>query len=472
MGRRSSVLKLNSINFCNSGMSHAIRRNIIVPLFETVVKRRNNFAYWRELEKTQWLGRDEIDRRQLDALKKLIQHAYDHCPYYRETWDGMGLRPGNLQSLRDFSRWPVVERADILGNRMQMRAPAYANQLISKSTGGSSGEPLHFDYNFDSEARRMAATYRGYNWAGAPPGARQLYIWGVPLGHQPKWRRMKDQWYHAMYGRYILNSFGLSEATVGKFADRISNHKPDVIVAYTNPLYELARMLEESGRRVRPPRSIVVGAEKLHPFQRILIERVFQAPVFETYGSREFMLMGAECDRHEGLHLTQEQLLLEVVNEDGSPTPDGQEGELVITDLFNFGMPFVRYKNGDRAIAGLKQCSCGRGLPMLRSVLGRTLDVIRTPDGRRIPGEFFPHMLKDFKAIKRFQVVQIAADLVEIRVVCGSGWTDADKKRVEAATREALGPEVNLDVKRVEEIALTNRGKLRVVVSLCGDEHR
>jgi phenylacetate-CoA ligase len=161
---------------------------------------------------------------------------------------------------------------------------------------------------------------------------------------------------------------------------------------------------------------------------------------------------------------------LEVVNEDGSPTADGEEGELAITDLFNYGMPFIRYKNGDRAVAGLKQCSCGRGLPMLRSVLGRTLDVIRTRDGRRLPGEFFPHLLKDFKAIKRFQVVQHTPDRVEIRVVAGSGWSEEDRRRVESVTRQALGSEVSLDVMRVDEIALTNRGKLRVVVNMCGDE--
>src|SRR5690606_25431630 len=144
------------------------------------------------------------------------------------------------------------------------------------------------------------------------------------------------------------------------------------------------------------PRSVIVGAEKLYPFQRKLIEEAFAAPVFETYGSREFMLIAAECDRHEGLHLTSEHLLVEILDEDGRPTPAGEAGNVVITDLYNFGMPFIRYANGDRAIAGWSKCSCGRGLPLLRQVTGRRLDVLHSPDGRRIPGEFFPHCLKDF----------------------------------------------------------------------------
>src|SRR5262249_25984262 len=152
----------------------------------------------------------------------------------------------------------------------------------------------------------------------------------------------------------------------------------------------------ERGLAAWSPRSIVVGAEKLHPFQRELIERVFRAPVFETYGAREFMLIGAECDRHDGLHLTTENLLVEVLDDEGRPAPAGAEGNAVVTDLTNAGMPFLRYVNGDRAVAGFGACPCGRGLPLLRKVVGRRLDVLHTPDGRRAPGELFPHLLKDF----------------------------------------------------------------------------
>jgi phenylacetate-CoA ligase len=223
--------------------------------------------------------------------------------------------------------------------------------------------------------------------------------------------------------------------------------------------------LEERGLVPFSPKSIVVGAEKLYDFQRAVIERVFRAPVFETYGSREFMLMAAECDRHEGLHLTAEQLLVEVLDDDGLPAADGQEGNVVVTDLFNYGMPFVRYVNGDRAIAGWHECSCGRGLPLMRPPLGRTLDVLTTPDGRRIPGEFFPHLLKDFRAVKRFQVVQDTADRIELRLVLGDGWTPQDRARLEDAVREVAGPLVTVDVKPVDDIPLTAAGKLRVVVN-------
>ena len=213
------------------------------------------------------------------------------------------------------------------------------------------------------------------------------------------------------------------------------------------------------------PRSIIVGAEKLHEFQRALIEEVFRAPVFETYGSREFMLIGAECDKHAGLHLSMENLLVEVLDDDGTLTPAGQEGNVVITDLFNFGMPFVRYVNGDRAVAGFETCSCGRGLPLLRKVVGRQLDTLETPDGRKIPGEFFPHLLKEFPAIRRFQVVQEKIEQITLKLVVEGGLTLAERDQLLSEVRRCTGTVVDIQLQLVNDIPLTKAGKLKVVVN-------
>jgi phenylacetate-CoA ligase len=210
----------------------------------------------------------------------------------------------------------------------------------------------------------------------------------------------------------------------------------------------------------------VVGAEKLHDFQRETIERVFQTRIFETYGSREFTLIGAECSEHSGLHLTMENLLVEILDDDDQPTPEGQEGNVVVTDLTNYGMPFIRYRNGDRAVAGWKTCGCGRGLPLMREVVGRQLDMLNTPDGRMIPGEFFPHTLKDVVAIRRFQVTQHAEDEVVLRVVLKGEWNDEERKRIECECREVVGPAVRFSIEVVAEIPLTALGKQRVVVNL------
>ncbi|HZN66418.1 MAG TPA: hypothetical protein VFB66_14110 [Tepidisphaeraceae bacterium] len=446
-------------------MRQFIHRHIVLPVYETVLHGRKNFRYWRDLERTQWLSLAELQRIQFENLRRLVSHTWENCPYYREAWQSAGLSPDQLKTVEDFRQWPILHREDILQHRHQMRARVPGMKFISKSTGGSSGVPLHFEYDMGSEERRYGAYYRGYGWAGGAPGSRQLWLWGVPIGERPFLKEWKDRLYHAIYGRRMLNSFELSDESVPEFLQQINDCKPDVIVAYTNAIYTFARQLKERGLKPYAPKSIIVGAEKLYDFQREVIEGVFGAPVFETYGSREFMLIGAECERHEGLHLTMEHLLVEVLDDDGNPTPDGEEGNVVVTDLFNYGMPFIRYVNGDRAIAGWGACSCGRGLPLLKKVVGRQLDVIHTPDGRKLPGEFFPHLIKDFAPVKRFVVIQDEPDHLEVRVVMGSEWNPGDRETILKRIRDVVGPDMRLDVQEVEDIPLTAVGKHRVVIN-------
>lgn len=443
------------------------RDRLLIQLYDTVIKRRCTFRYLSDLERTQWLPRRDIEGLQCQALRRLIDHVYVHCPYYRRSWQERGLTPASLNSAADLARWPVIDRETIRAARLEMRSRAPNVRLLSKATGGSSGVPLRFDLNLDSNDRRMAASYRGYGWAGAAPGAKQLLLWGTLNNGVPPGRRWKDAIYNRLYRREVLNCFEFKDDRAAWFADRLAHLRPAAIIAYTSPMYAWARALEEQGIRPYSPSSIVVGAEKLHAFQRELIERVFGAPVFETYGSREFMLIAAECDRHEGLHLTMEHLLVEVLDDEGRPTPDGEEGNVVITDLYNYGMPFIRYANGDRAIAGWAECGCGRSLPLLRKVVGRRLDILSTPDGRRIPGEFFPHLLKEFAAIKRFQVIQQRPDEIELRLLTTGDWTPDDQRRLHQQVCAVTGPELTMSYRHVSEIALTASGKLQVVVNRC-----
>jgi phenylacetate-CoA ligase len=451
-------------------MLQQLHRHVLIPAFETVIKRRKIFRYGKELAQSQWLSRQELEQRQLEGLRGLLSHAMQHCPYYRQAWSELGLDPQEVDGLEDFASWPVTGRETILENRLAMRAEVPGMRLISKSTGGSSGVPLRFDLDAGSYDRRTAAWYRGYDWAGAGPGTKQFYFWGVPLGAQPRWRRWKDRLYHRLHRRLLVNTFELSDERVPALLARLNRHRPDVIVAYTNPLYIFARALDERGLRPFAPKAIVVGAEKLHTFQRELLEKVFQAPVFETYGSREVMLMGAECDRHEGLHLTMENLLVEILDDEGRATPAGEEGNVVVTDLYNYGMPFVRYATGDRAVAGWGTCSCGRGLPLLHKVVGRRLDILRTPDGRHIPGEFFPHLLKDFQEVRRFQVIQDNPDHIQLKLVLNGPWRRDNRSLLETEVRKVVGPAIRLDLDPVEDIPLTSSGKLRVVVASCNHE--
>jgi phenylacetate-CoA ligase len=443
-------------------LARFLHRRVVLPAFETGIKRRRTLRYWSGLERSQWLDAEQLAADQIASLRDLLRHAYAECEYYRRAWDVRGLRPDGVASLADFEEWPVIDRHTIREHRVSMRAGRCRGPLISKATGGSTGVPLQFDLDQDSHERRTAAWHRGYGWAGAAPGTRQLYLWGAPTGGG----RLKDRLYQRLYRRSVVSCFEMDEGFAARFAATIDRERPDALVAYVNPLYETALRLQTLNRIPDwRPRSIVVGAERLHGFQRDAIERVFGAPVHETYGSREFMLIAAECERRQGLHLTSEHLIVEILDDTGRPARAGEEGDVVITDLFNYGMPFVRYANGDRATAGFGRCSCGRGLGLLRGLCGRSLDVLRLRDGRGLPGEFFPHLIKDFPSVHRFQVVQEGPERVRLVMVAPS-MPALEHRRLEAAVRGALGPGVQLALDSVASIPLTKAGKHRVVVGL------
>ncbi len=445
-------------------MEHIYRRYII-PGFETVLKRRETFRFWNELEESQWWSRERLEMLQLERLRKLIEHCFEHSAYHRQLWISQGLSPQALQSLVDIQKWPLTSRQVMREQASQIRPQASRMAVVSKATGGSSGAPLRFLINCQANDRRVGAAHRGYTWAGAGPGTRQTYLWGATLGAPARLRRWKEQLYSRyLYRRDMLNSFELSDVSIPKFLARIHHFQPDVLVAYTNPLYLLARTIEERGLLTYRPKAIVVGAEKLHDFQRETLERVFEAPVFETYGAREFTLIGAECEQHAGLHLTMENLLVEVVDDEGHSTPDGAEGNVVITDLFNVAMPFLRYMTGDRAVAGFGSCSCGRGLPLLKKVVGRQLDMLMTVDGRHLPGEFFPHLMKEFASIRQFQVVQHQHDLVELKLVVDRHWNQNARDSLRNQVQKSIGHSTRLLINEVDTIPLTSMGKLRVVI--------
>ncbi|MBI1345267.1 phenylacetate--CoA ligase family protein [bacterium] len=438
-------------------------RHVLLPFFDGVIKRRQTMQHWQRAEETQWWSARQLETLQLLALRKLIRHAAESCPFYAESWAKQGLNAYSVQELSDLQNWPLITRETIRQQRLRMRTTAPLVRL-SKATGGSSGEPLQFDLDTGSNDRRTAMMYRGYGWAGGAPGTKQLYVWGSHVGNVPMWKRWKADLHHRLDRHLILSCFEFTPEKMQEHLRRWNRYRPEVVVGYTNPLYEFARYCESVGARPFAPKSIIVGAEKLHDFQRVTLEQILGAPVFETYGSREFMLIGAECEHHKGLHLSQENLFVEIIDDHGQPTPNGEEGNVVITDLFNYGMPFIRYVNGDRAVAGFGQCSCGRGLPLLTKVVGRQLDTLNTPDGRKIPGEFFPHLLKEFPTIRRFQVVQQSPQKITLKLVVDGGLMLADREFLLNEIRKCTGSAVELELQFVEDIPLTKAGKHRVVV--------
>ena len=343
-----------------------------------------------------------------------------------------------------------------------MRARNFRGRRLAKTTGGSTGDPLKFEYSEESYARRTAVMWRGYRWAHADLGRRTAYVWGVG-SPGPGLQGLKDRLYHAAFNRLLLNSFTMSDSNLHEYVASLNEFRPRIIVGYVAPLVMIAKWIVEHGAAVHKPLSVISGAEALLAPDREVIERAFGAPVFNTYGCREFMLLAAECPEHNGLHVSADHLIVETVGARGQPL-QGESGAVCVTDLHNYAMPFVRYLNGDQATFGTAGCACGRSLPLLSSVDGRVLDIIVTPEGGRVPGEYFVYAMLGFPEVRRYQVVQNAPDEVEMRVVPRSPMTQAERERLRAKIAERMGSSV-VRIVEMDEIPLTPSGKRRVTIS-------
>lgn len=434
------------------------------PFFEGKLKRRQTHRLYRDALATQWLPESELKAKQLEDVNALLAHAKRWVPYYRED----ARFPQKLASLDDLAELPILDKTLIRGAGQALLAEDRAASAWWKATGGSTGEPLRFAHDKTSYEWRNAMSLRGYAWAGARPGSKQAYIWGGAGKQATGFQRSKERLHQFVDRKRFHNCFDFGPQEMARCYADLCAWKPDAIVGYTNPVYEFARFVEDSG--LRPPKvnSVLCAAEKVHPQQRETIARVFGADVFDTYGSREFMLIASECSAHRGLHVSMENLIVEVVDESGQPVASGETGRILVTDLHNYTMPFVRYEIGDLAKTSASTCDCGRSLQLLEGIVGRALDVIRTPSGRVIPGELFPHTMKDFPQVTRFRVVQEADYALTILIKCEGELPEHVANEIREVMVGLVGDEMPTELHEVDDIPLTPTGKHRVTVSKVG----
>jgi len=445
-------------------MYEQVFRHILFPLYEGPITGRHTHRFLAEYEYSQWLAPTQLEELRRGKLNALLEFCWVNVPFLREYWTDHGTKRSPLGHTSELASYPTIDKQLISSNFERMRATRGVGRVLSKSTGGSTGDPFRFEYTEESYARRTATMWRGYRWCGTDLGRRTAYLWGTgaPL---PGLRGLKERLYHRAFNRRIFDAFRMTEDNLPEYVEELNRFQPRIIVAYVAPLALLARHAIKNQSVLFQPKAIITGAESLARTDRETIEKAFDAPVFNTYGCREFMLIASECERRDGLHVCSDHLVVETVDESGQPV-QGESGNVAVTDLHNYAMPFVRYLNGDRATLSGQRCECGRGLPLMDSVDGRILDVITTPDGRVVPGEFFVHAMLDFTDVKQYQVVQNTRTSLEVRIVPRAGFTADDRQRLRARIGAFVGPEVELSIVDVDTIPLTASGKRRVTVSL------
>jgi phenylacetate-CoA ligase len=416
------------------------------------------------LAESQYWPPERIRLYQFEKLQKLLVHAWENVPYYRKMFTGLGIKPEDIRSREDFARLPILTKDIIRSNRNNLVASNFREeQLKPNSTGGSTGEPLHFFQDENYENWADAARIRGWYYiANCKSWDKTAVIWGAM--HEVKEdfslrERLRD---FLLYGDVMLNAFNLSEERKEKFLSYCRFVKPRLLRGYTTALKDMARFLEDSGQDFPQIKGIILCAETVDPHTQEYIEKIFKAPSYNTYGGRELSLIGMECAEHAGLHEISENNYVEY--EPLSLAGYENAGNLIITNLNNFAMPFIRYRIGDIGVPCEEgECRCGRGLPRIQKVIGRTTEVLSFMDGTRIAGEMFIHLMKDFP-LSEYQFVQNSEYSVILRHKKGDHLEHALKKKIEQTYDGYLPDGVTLEFQEVDNIEKTATGKFRFVL--------
>jgi phenylacetate-CoA ligase len=363
---------------------------------------------------------------------------------------------------------PVLRRADARAAGRLRASMAPPLPTLRKQTSGTTGEPLLFGFEPDSEHWRRAVRYRGYGWTGYKPGDRALHFWGAPLPTEPPWRtRIKIALDHKLRRDRVIPCAIMSDEQLRAVVAEIRSWRPRVLVCYAQAGAELARFINREGLRSWSAIPVICGAERITPRDRADLEHAF-GPVFDTYGCREVMMIAGECEAHDGMHVSMENLAVEiVVTENGRQRParEGETGEVVVTDLHNFGMPFIRYANGDIATAGsTRSCTCRRTLPRIHSVQGRLSETLRDGNGSAISGIALSNLFVDVSAaVRQFQAVQHRDRSVTIRIVQSAELPASALARIRGDAKRLLTG-IDVRVELVPDLPRSPAGKHHLVV--------
>jgi phenylacetate-CoA ligase len=460
-------------------MYNLIAEKIFAPTLD-LLRGTQTMKCLKSLERSQWLTRDEILEIQNKRLRKLVKHAFDTVPYYHRIMSERRIKPGDIECSDDLEKLPVLTRQCIRKNFDDLLSRDFnPKNVLPAATGGATGEPLLFYCTREDQySWGYARWLRAYSWYGYRIGDKTILLRN-PRPHElarEKWRHSLNQ---LLERRVTFDAAGMSEQQLTRILDKLNTFQPHFVTGYPSAVYLLARYIEKHGAPGLSVKKIITGGEQLYEHQRELIERIFQCECFSAYSAWEIHNIAAECEEHTGYHIAAENVIVEVVDDEDNPVPAGTEGRMLITNLHNYAMPFIRYDIGDVGVKSDEACPCGRGLPLLVSLNGRTTDIISTRSGKSISGltlmgSSFMRLLAS-RGVEHIQIVQENLDGIIVKLAGDAGQMRGNRDELSAEIvrqyKDKIQDEIDITVQFVDEIVPGASGKRQFIISKLPSAH-
>ncbi len=434
----------------------------IFPLHEKM-KGHVSVAVLKDMEQTQWLSREKLSKLQTDRLREFLIDVGKSVPYCRELFDRIGFSPADLSSLNDLEKLPLTDKAVIRANTDRLKAEN-SKDLARFNTGGSSGEPLIFYIGKKRVSHDVAAKWRATRWWNVDIGDPEIVVWGSPieLGAQDRVRYIRDK----ILRTRLLPAFEMSTERVDGFIREIRSVRPTMLFGYPSAIAHIATRAQEQGIEMNEfgIKVAFVTSERLYQHQREKIQEVFGCSVANGYGGRDAGFIAHQCPEG-GMHITAEDIIVEIIDRDGKRVNNGEAGEIVITHLATKEFPFIRYRTGDVGVISDEQCKCGRGLPMLQEIQGRATDFVVAQDGTVLHGLALIYVLRDLAGVREFKITQEDIDNILVTIVKDEAYNKDDEKIIQTEFKKRLGQGVQIAIEYAYAIEKERSGKFRYVVS-------
>jgi phenylacetate-CoA ligase len=409
--------------------------------------------------KFEWKSPDEIAQYQLQRLKEVLRLAAERVPFYQRRFREAGFEPGDLKSLDDLKRLPILTKRDLREHFHELYDRHRAREAVLSQSSGTTGEPAQFLLTREQTVMELAYNWRFWLWAGYQPYARvAAFRHYTPKEGEPisRYERSSNTLYFSVHDMY--------ESRLSEYAEAFNRFRPWLVRGYPSSVCILANYALGHKLRLHRPHAILTASETLLPQHRQTIEEALGAPVFDWYGTNERILTACQCERRGEYHMNAEAGIAEFLDLNSDPTAPGEAKSLVLTGLVNTIMPLIRYDVRDLAVPSTDRCPCGRGLPTIKQFLGRTDDILVTHEGKNITPVRFYTLFEKYPQVDQFQVVQLRPDYIEVRIV-PTGNYDRDTHKRLAVDLARVAGRATLEIKRVEQVQITTLGKRRNVIS-------